>query len=277
MGIRIYKPTTPGRRATSVDDFSDITQKSPKKSLTAPIKRSGGRNNQGKITVHHRGGGAKRRYRVIDFKREMFDKEAEVKTIEYDPNRNSRIALVAYKDGTNTYILAPQHLKVGDKVMSSQKRLEAKPGNRMPIGDVPMGLMVYNIELNPGKGGATVRSAGTGAVVQAGEGDFIQLKMPSGEIRLFHKTCLASVGQVSNPEYRNIRWGLAGRTRNKGIRPTVRGKVKNPCDHPHGGGEGSQPIGLKNPKTPQGKPALGVKTRNKKKKTNKFIVKRRKK
>ena len=277
MGIKIYKPTTPGRRATSVDDFSDITKTKPEKSLTRPIKRTGGRNNQGKITVHHRGGGAKRAYRVIDFKQLNFDKPAEVIAIEYDPNRTCRIALVKYEDDKKSYIIAPKGLKVGDKVVSSQKRLEAKPGNRMPVRDIPMGLTVHNIEMVPGKGGEVVRSAGVGALVQASEGDFVQLKMPSGEIRLFNKECLASIGQVSNPDWRNIRWGLAGRMRHRGIRPTVRGKAKNPCDHPHGGGEGNQPIGLKHPKTPQGKPALGVKTRNKKKKSNIFIVKRRKK
>ena len=277
MGIKKYKPTTPGRRATSVDDFSDITKNKPQKSLTRPLKKSGGRNNLGRITVHHRGGGAKRKYRVIDFQQINFDKPGEVIAIEYDPNRTCRIALIQYEDGKKTYIIAPKRLNVKDKVVSSKKRLEAQPGNRMPVGDIPMGLMVHNIEMIPGKGGEVVRSAGTGALVQAAEGEFIQLKMPSGEIRLFDKKCLASIGQVSNPDWRNIRWGLAGRMRHRGIKPTVRGKVKNPCDHPHGGGEGNQPIGLKNPKTPWGKPALGVKTRNKKKKSNSFIVKRRKK
>lgn len=277
MGIKTYKATTPGRRATSVDDFSDITKKRPEKGLTRPLKKTGGRNNQGRITVHHRGGGAKRKYRVIDFKQLDFDKPAQVVSIEYDPNRTCRIALVKYEGGAKRYIIAPKNLKVGDRVVSSRKRLEARPGNRMPVRDIPMGLTVHNIEMVPGRGGEVVRSAGTGAVVQAREGEFVQLKMPSGEIRLFPQECLASIGQVSNPDWRNIRWGLAGRMRRRGVRPTVRGKVKNPVDHPHGGGEGNQPIGLKNPKTPQGKPALGVKTRNKKKKSDIFIVKRRKK
>ncbi|MFH1536533.1 MAG: 50S ribosomal protein L2 [Patescibacteria group bacterium] len=277
MGIKFYKPTTPGRRATSVDDFSDITKKKPEKNLTAPLKKRAGRNNQGRVTVHHRGGGAKRKYRIVDFKQNIYDIPAEVKAIEYDPNRTCRIALIEYEGGQKSYILAAQKLKVGDKVMSSQKRIESKPANRMPLKDVPIGLSVYNIELSPGNGGEIVRSAGTGALVQGSEGEFVQLKMPSGEIRIFNKMCVASIGQVSNPEWRNIRWGLAGRMRNRGIRPTVRGKAKNPCDHPHGGGEGNQPIGLKNPKTPWGKPALGVNTRNKKKKSNIFIIKRRKK
>ncbi len=277
MGVKVYKPTTPGRRKSSVDDFADITKSHPEKRLTSPIKRKGGRNNQGKITVRHRGGGAKRRYRNIDFKRERFDVEATVEAIEYDPNRNARIALISYTDGEKSYIIAPHQLKVGDKVVSSQSKVEIQLGNRMPIGNIPAGIMVYNLELAPGKGGTVARSAGNGIMVQSKEGEFVQVKMPSSEIRVFNVNCLATVGQVSNPEYRGIRWGKAGRMRHRGFRPTVRGKAMNPVDHPHGGGEGSQPIGLKHPKTPQGKPALGVKTRKAHKASNNFIVNRRNK
>ncbi|MDP3970406.1 MAG: 50S ribosomal protein L2 [bacterium] len=277
MGVKVYKPTTPGRRKSSVDDFADITRNTPEKSLTVPIKRTGGRNNQGKITVRHRGGGAKRRYRIVDFKRLKFDVEATVITIEYDPNRNARIALIEYTDGVKAYMVAPHQLQVGAKVISSQSQLEIEIGNRMPIGFIPAGITVYNVELQPEKGGTVARSAGNGIVVMSAEGDFVQVRMPSGEIRMFNKKCSATIGQVSNPEYRGIRWGKAGRMRLKGRRPTVRGKAMNPVDHPHGGGEGNQPIGLKHPKTAQGKPALGVKTRNPNKSSNKFILKRRKK
>lgn len=276
MGIRVYKPTTPGRRKSSVDDFSDITKSTPEKSLTVPVKKKAGRNNRGTISVHHRGGGAKRRYRLVDFKRERYDVEAEVLAIEYDPNRNARIVLVQYTDGKKAYLLAPANLNVGDKVVSSQKKVEVKTGNRMPLQHIHAGMPVMNIEMSPGKGGGMVRSAGMGARIMGMDGDFVLVKLPSSEVRRFPKDSLATVGQVSNSDHRNIRWGKAGRMRHRGIRPTVRGKAKNPVDHPHGGGEGQQSIGMKHPKTPWGKPALGVRTRSKKKKSNVFIAQPRK-
>lgn len=278
MTVRRYKPTTPGRRKASVQDFSDITKKKPEKALVKPLKKKAGRNRSGKITVRHRGGGAKRRYRLVDFKRIKFDVEAEVKAIEYDPNRGARIALVEYTDGGKSYILAAEGMKAGDKVMSSEKKIEAKAGNRMPLEKIPVGLFVYNVELTPGKGGQIVRGAGTGAQLQVVEGKYAQLKLPSGEVRLVKKTCLATIGNVSNPDYNLVRWGKAGRMRHKGWRPTVKGKAMNAVDHPHGGGEGHSPIGMKKgPKTPWGKKALGVKTREKGKWSDKFIVQRRKK
>ncbi len=278
MAVKLYKPTTPGRRKASVQDWSDITKKKPEKSLLVPLKKNGGRNNTGRITVRHRGGGAKRMYRLVDFKRQDFDAVAEVIAIEYDPNRGSRIALVQYQDERKSYILASQGMVVGDKVVSSKDRLEAVHGNRMPLEHIPAGQFVYNIEFQPGKGGQMVRGAGNAAQIQVVEGKYAQLKMPSGEIRLVPKGCFASVGKVSNPDKKLVRLGKAGRRRHLGWRPTVRGKVMNPVDHPHGGGEGAQPIGLKGgPKTPWGKKALGVKTRNKKKSSSKLIVSRRKK
>lgn len=277
MAVRVYKPTTPGRRKASVEDFSDITKKRPKKSLTAPLKKKSGRNNKGHITIRHRGGGAKRLYRLVDFKRTNFNVEGTVATIEYDPNRGPRIAMVEYTDGTEAYILAPKGVKVGTKVMSSDKKIEPLVGARMPLEFIPAGMFVYNVELQPGKGGQMVRGAGTGAQIQTVEGKYAQLKLPSGEVRLVPKTCMASVGQVGNSDYKLVRLGKAGRRRHLGWRPTVRGKVMNPVDHPHGGGEAANPIGLKGgPKTPWGKKALGVKTRNKKKKSSKMIVKSRK-
>jgi len=276
MAIKNYKPTTPARRRTSVVDSSNLTKKKREKSLTTRIKKKSGRNNAGKITVRHRGGGARKIYRQVDFKRFKFGEKAGVEAIEYDPNRNARIALVVYEDKTKSYILAANGMKVGDNVVSDEKKVAIKKGNRMPLEFIPQGSMIYNVELEPGKGGKMARGAGTGIVLQNIEGKYAQLKMPSGEIRLVPKKCLASIGQVSNPEYKLVRWGKAGRTRHKGIKPTVRGKAMNPVDHPHGGGEGSQPIGMKHPKTPWGKPALGVKTRRKIW-TDKLIVKRRKK
>ena len=275
MGVRQYKPTTPGRRQSSVDDFSDITKRKPEKSLIVIKKRSAGRNSQGRITVHHRGGGSKRYIRLVDFKRNLFDTPAKVKAIEYDPNRGARIALIEYENGKKSYILAPVDLKVDDQVISSKERCEIKAGNRMPLKKIPTGTGIYNIELTPGKGGEIVRSAGLSASLMALDSGYAHLKLPSGEVRMIKDSCLATVGQVSNPDRRSIRWGKAGRMRLKGIRPTVRGKAMNPVDHPHGGGEGSQPIGLKHPKTRTGRPALGVKTRSKKKKSNKYIIKRR--
>jgi len=276
MPIKIYRPVTLGRRISSVDAFADITKWKPEKSLISPKKKTGGRNAQGKITVRHRGGGADRFVRDVDFLRLKFGVPAKVAAIEYDPNRGARLALLNYKDGEKRYMIAPQGLSVGDEVVSSQEQVEIKPGNRMPLEKMPVGIQVHCIELTPGRGGVVARGAGLGAQLMAVEGDFAQLKLPSGEIRLFAKNCMATVGMVGNPDYRLIRWGKAGRTRHRGRRPQVRGKVMNPVDHPHGGGEGKNPIGLKQPKTPWGKPALGVKTRNKKKASWKFIVKRRK-
>lgn len=276
MGVKVYKPTTPGRRKSSVDDFSDITKKYPEKSLTKAIKRTGGRNSQGKITVRHRGGGAKRRYRIIDFKRTKFDVPATVEAIEYDPNRNARIALLQYSDGEKAYMVSPHQLEVGVTVISSKSKLEVHVGNRMPLEFIPAGIMVYDLELEPNRGGTVARAAGNGVMVMSMEGNLVQVKMPSGEIRVFNNACMATIGQVSNPEHRTIRWGKAGRSRHRGKRPSVRGKAMNPVDHPHGGGEGNQPIGLKHPKTAQGKPAFGVRTRNAEKSSNKFIIKRRK-
>jgi len=277
MGVRRHKPTTAGRRRSSGDDFSDITKSKPEKSLTKTLKKHSGRNNQGKITVRHRGGGHKRRYRLVDFAQMRLDDDATVLAIEYDPNRSARIALLQYADGTKVYILSADGVQVGQTITSTEGTADLNPGNRMPIGHIATGTLIYNIELTPGRGGKIVRSAGTSAVVMSQDAGFVQVKLSSGEIRKFDERCRASIGKVSNPDWGNIRWGKAGRMRHRGRRPTVRGKVMNPVDHPHGGGEGNQPIGLKHPKTPQGKPALGVKTRDKKKKSSAFIVTRRKK
>lgn len=275
MPVRKYNPTTPGRRISSVDAFSDITKSSPEKKLTKFRKKWAGRTN-GKITVRHKGGGARRRIRLLDSKRTKFDIPAKVAAIEYDPGRGARLALLHYADGEKRYMLAPQGLKVGAQVISSQKRGEIKAGNRYPLELIPVGIPVHDIELQPGKGGQMARGAGASVQIMAVEGPYATLKLPSGEIRQVSKRCLATIGHVSNPDYRLIRWGKAGRSRHRGIKPTVRGKVMNPCDHPHGGGEGSNPIGLKRPKTPTGKPALGVKTRRKKASDN-LILQRRKK
>ncbi len=275
MPIKSYKPTTFGRRGASVDAFEDIDKKTPEKSLLLSKIRISGRNSQGKITVRHRGGGAKRFIRVVDFKRDKYNVPARVAGIEYDPNRNARIALLHYKDGEKRYIVAPLNVKTGDELLSSMDKIEAKNGNRMPLAHIPVGLMVHDVELVPGGGGKMVRGAGSGAQVMAIEGDTAQLKLPSGEYRMVSKKCSATVGMASNPDAWLVRLGKAGRMRHLGFRPRVRGKVMNPVDHPHGGGEGKQPIGLKHPKTPWGKPALGVKTRNPKKQTSRFIVKRR--
>lgn len=275
MGVRLYKPVTKGRRISSVDDFSDITKSSPEKSLTKVLKKTNGRNNQGKITVQHRGGGVKRRYRIVDIMRNKYDMPAKVLAIEYDPYRSGRIALIQYADGVKSYVLAPHGIKVGETIISSKKKQEIKLGNRMPIKYMPAGIMVYEIELTPGKGGVAARAAGIGAVIMSMEDDFIQVKMPSSEIRSIPADSLVTVGQMSNIDWRNIRWGKAGRMRYRGFKPEVRGKAKNPVDHPHGGGEGHNPIGLKYPKTASGKHALGVKTRNPNKKTSSYIVRRR--
>ncbi|MFH1286482.1 MAG: 50S ribosomal protein L2 [Candidatus Magasanikbacteria bacterium] len=278
MPVKVYKPTTPGRRKSSVQDFSDITKKTPERSLTTRLKRHAGRNNTGQITVRHRGGGVKRLYRIIDFKRFDFDIPAEVKAIEYDPNRGARIALIQYENAKKAYVLAADGMKVGDKIICSKKKIEAIQGNRMPLEYIPVGLFVYNIEMAPGNGGQMARGAGNGAQLQVIEGKFAQLKLPSGETRLVKKECHATVGRVSNPDLGLVRWGKAGRMRMKGWRPIVKGKNMNPVDHPHGGGEGHSPIGLKGgPKTPWGKKALGVKTRKKNKPSSKLILRGRKK
>jgi large subunit ribosomal protein L2 len=275
MGIKKVKSTTPGRRQATFDDFSDITKKKPEKNLIVIRKKTGGRNANGKITIRHRGGGAKRYVRLVDFKRDKFDIPGKVAAIEYDPNRGARIALINYKDGEKRYIVAPVGLNVGETILSSKNLIEIKRGNALPIKYIPAGVDVYNLELEPSQGGRIARGAGNLIAVMGVEGKYAQVKMPSGEIRLVNKECLCTVGQASNPDKRHVKLGSAGRTRHLGIRPTVRGKAMNPVDHPHGGGEGNQSIGLKHPKTPWGKPALGVKTR-KKKYSDKFIVKRRK-
>lgn len=277
MAVKVYKPTSPGRRKSSVQDFSDITKTSPEKSLLTVLKKISGRNNTGSITVRHQGGGAKQMYRIVDFKRTRYDAPAEVIAIEYDPIRGPRIALIKYEDGEKSYILLPEGLKVGDKVMSSQNKIEPAIGARMPLKHIPIGLLVYNIELTPGKGGQMIRGAGMGAQLQVFEEGMAQLKLPSGEVRMVKEECSATVGQVGNTDYKLVRYGKAGRMRHRGIRPRVKGKNMNPVDHPHGGGEGHSPIGLKTgPKTPWGKLARGVKTRKRGKWSDKFIVKRRK-
>jgi large subunit ribosomal protein L2 len=278
MPIKNYKPLTAGKRGASVDTYEDVTERKPFKKLTVIKKKTGGRNVYGKITVRHIGGGAKQFIRLIDFKRDKYDIPAVVKTIEYDPNRNARIALVVYQDGEKRYIIAPVELKVGDSVISSrEKNLDVQPGNAMALKNIPEGATIYNIELTPGKGGQLVRSAGLSAQLMALEGDYAIIKLPSGETRKVLKDCMATLGAVSNPDYMTIVLGKAGRKRHRGIRPTVRGKVMNPVDHPHGGGEGKQPIGLKYPKTIWGKHALGVKTRKPNKFSDKLIIQRRKK
>ena len=275
MGIRKAKPITPGLRGASFQDFSDITKTKPEKSLTKSRKQKAGRNSRGKIAIRHRGGGAKRQIRIIDFKRDKFDIPGKVASIEYDPNRGPRIALVNYADGEKRYILVPVDLKVGDTILSSKKSIEAKVGNAMPLKDIPVGIPIHNVELEPGKGGKLARGAGNAIYLMAIE-KMAQLKMPSGEIRLVKKDCLATIGQVGNPDIKHIKIGKAGRKRNLGWRPTVRGTAMNPVDHPHGGGEGNQSIGLKHPKTKWGKNAYGVKTRKLKKQSNKLILKKRK-
>jgi large subunit ribosomal protein L2 len=277
MAVKVYKPTTPGRRKSSVQDFSDITAKRSLRSLIVPMHKNSGRNNTGKITVRHRGGGAKRMYRIVDFKRANYDVVGEIKAVEYDPNRGARIAHVLYTSGDNAYILLAKGMSVGDKIVSTLGVAEPVTGNRMPLKNIPLGLFVYNIELNPGQGGKIVRGAGNGAQIQTTDAGYVQIKLPSGEMRLVNENCLATVGVVSNSDYKLVRWGKAGRMRHRGKKPTVRGKVMNPVDHPHGGGEGKNPIGLKGgPKTIWGKKAYGVKTRKPGKWSNKFIISRRK-
>ena len=268
-----YKPTTPARRNMSVPDFAEITKFSPEKSLLTVKKKHAGRNSYGKITVRHHGGGNKQKYRIIDFKRACTG-EATVIGIEYDPNRTAYIALLQYEDGTKKYMIAPVGLTDGDKVYSGADA-DIKPGNTLPIANIPVGTLIYNVELYPGKGGQLVRSAGSFAQLMAKENGMAQVRLPSGEVRLIRLDCVATIGQVSNIEHENVKVGKAGKTRHRGIRPTVRGSVMNPCDHPHGGGEGRSPIGRPSPVTPWGKPTIGYKTRNKKSKTEKFIVKHR--
>ena len=269
-----YKPTTPGRRNMTVPSFEEITKFSPEKSLIVTKKKHAGRNSYGRITVRHRGGGNKIKYRIIDFKRQS-ESPATVIGIEYDPNRSAYIALLQNEEGDKSYILAPVGLKDGDKVYSG-KDADIKPGNTLPIANIPVGTLIHNIEIYPGKGGQLVRSAGSAAqLISKEENGMAQVRLPSGEVRFIRLDCKATIGQVGNLEHENVKVGKAGKTRHKGIRPTVRGSVMNPCDHPHGGGEGRSPIGHPGPLTPWGKPALGYKTRNKKAKTDKFIVKRR--
>ena len=275
MGIKTYNPYTPSRRHMTGSDFSEITKTAPEKSLVVSLSKNSGRNNQGKITVRHRGGGNRRKYRLVDFKRKKDGIAAKVIGIEYDPNRTANIALICYADGEKAYILAPAGLKVGMKVMSGAEA-EVRPGNCLPLSAIPVGTMVHNIELYPGKGGQLVRSAGNGAQVMAKEGNYVTIKLPSGEMRMVRKECMATVGTLGNAEFKNLSIGKAGRKRYMGVRPTVRGVTMNPCDHPHGGGEGKTGPGG-HPKTPWGKPALGYKTRKKNKASDKLIVRRRKK
>ena len=274
MGIKTYNPYTPPRRQMTGSDFSEITKTAPEKSLVVSLSKNSGRNNQGKITVRHRGGGNRRKYRLVDFKRKKDGIAAKVIGIEYDPNRTANIALICYADGEKAYILAPAGLKVGMKVMSGAEA-EVRPGNCLPLSAIPVGTMVHNIELYPGKGGQLVRSAGNGAQVMAKEGKYATLRLPSGEMRMVPINCRATIGVVGNGEHNLINIGKAGRKRHMGIRPTVRGSVMNPNDHPHGGGEGKTGIGRPGPCTPWGKPALGLKTRKKNKQSNKLIVRRR--
>ncbi len=274
MAIKKFKPTTPSRRNMTTTDYSVLSKVEPERSLLEPLKHTAGRNNTGRITVRHHGGGNRTKYRVIDFKRNKLDVVAEVLTLEYDPNRSAFIALIQYEDGVKSYIIAPDGLKVGDKVVSSENA-DVKPGNAMPISSIPVGTIIHNIELYPGKGGQLVRSAGNYAQLIAKEGKYGLVRLPSGETRNIPLNCFATVGQVSNLDHANVNIGKAGRKRHMGWRPTVRGSVMNPCDHPHGGGEGKSPVGRPGPVTPWGKPALGYKTRNKHKASDKFIVKRR--
>jgi large subunit ribosomal protein L2 len=274
MGIKKYNPTTPGLRGMTVSTFEEITTDKPEKSLTKTLKKHAGRNVRGKITVRHRGGGTRAKYRIIDFKRNKDNIPATVKTIEYDPNRSANIALVVYADGEKRYIIAPDELSVGDVIVSGPDS-DIKVGNALPIANIPVGTMIHNIELKPGKGAQLVRSAGNGAQLMAKEGKYAQVRLPSGEVRMVSVNCRATIGEVGNIEHSNISIGKAGRKRHMGWRPTVRGSVMNPNDHPHGGGEGRAPVGRKSPVSPWGKPTLGYKTRNKHKDSNKYIVRRR--
>ncbi len=274
MGIRNINPTSPGQRGMTKSDFAEITTSTPEKSLLRPLRKKAGRNNTGRITCRHKGGGHKKTYRVIDFKRNKFGIQGEVKTIEYDPNRNTRISLVIYTDGEKRYILTPNGLNVGDKIISGPEA-EIQTGNALPLELIPLGTMVHNIEMIPGNGAQLVRTAGVGAQLMAKEGNYVTIKLPSSEMRMIRKECLATIGVLGNAEFKNMKIGKAGRTRHMGIKPTVRGVTMNPCDHPHGGGEGKTGPGG-HPKTPWGKPALGRKTRKVNKKSDKYIVRARK-
>ncbi len=274
MAINVFRPTTPGRRGMSVTDYSALSKVDPEKSLLEPVVKHAGRNSYGRITVRHRGGGNRRKYRVIDFKRNKLDAPATVLTLEYDPNRSAHIALVQYEDGEKRYIVAPQGLKVGDTVVSGAQA-DIKPGNALPLSNIPTGTFIHNVELYPGKGAQLVRSAGTLAQLMGKENNMALVRLPSGEMRNIPLNCMATVGQVGNVDHENVKIGKAGRKRHMGWRPTVRGSVMNPCDHPHGGGEGKSPVGRPGPVTPWGKPALGYKTRAHHNRSDKFIVKRR--
>lgn len=274
MSIKVYKPTSNSRRNMSVTDYSELSKVAPERSLLEPLKNKSGRNNYGRITVRHRGGANRRKYRVIDFKRSKFDVPAEVVSLEYDPNRSAHIALIKYEDGVKSYILAPAGLKVGDKVMAGPEA-DIKPGNALPLVNIPTGTVIHNVELYPGRGGQLARAAGNAAQLMAKEGEYALLRLPSGELRKVPANCMATVGQVGNLDHENVKIGNAGRKRHMGWRPTVRGSVMNPNDHPHGGGEGKSPVGRPGPVTPWGKPALGYKTRAKKNRSDKLIVKRR--
>ncbi len=274
MAIKSYKPTTNGRRGMTVIDYSGLSKVAPEKSLIETVKKHAGRNSYGRITVRHHGGGNRQKYRIIDFKRNKLGMDAEVKTLEYDPNRTAFIALVQYEDGEKRYILAPDSLKVGDKVRSGADA-DIKPGNALPMSNIPVGTIIHNIELHPGKGAQLVRSAGNMAQLMAKENGYAMVRLPSGELRNVPENCMATIGVVSNADHANVNLGKAGRTRHMGTRPTVRGSVMNPNDHPHGGGEGKSPVGRPGPVTPWGKPAMGYKTRKTKNSTDKFIVKRR--
>ena len=274
MAIKTYKPTTPSRRQMTVTDYSELSKVAPEKSLLTVLKKNAGRNNLGRITVRHKGGGNRRKYRIIDFKRNKLDMNAKVLTLEYDPNRSAFIALVQYDDGEKRYIIAPHGLKVGDIVRNGADA-DIKPGNALALKNIPVGTFIHNIELYPGKGAQLVRAAGNMAQLMGKEGAYALVRLPSGEMRKVSIDCMASIGQVSNIDHENVNLGKAGRTRHKGIRPTVRGSVMNPCDHPHGGGEGKSPVGRPGPVTPWGKPAMGYKTRKNHKASDKFIVKRR--
>ena len=274
MAIKVYKPTTNARRNMSVTDYSVLSKVAPEKSLLAPLNKKAGRNSYGRITVRHRGGGNRRKYRIIDFKRQKFDVPATVKSLEYDPNRSAFIALIEYEDGVKSYIVAPNGLKVGDTVVAGESA-DIKPGNALPLANIPTGTFIHNVELYPGKGAQLARAAGNMAQLMAKENGLALLRLPSGELRNVPVNCMATVGQVSNTDHENVKIGKAGRKRNMGWRPTVRGSVMNPNDHPHGGGEGKSPIGRPGPVTPWGKPALGYKTRKKKNRSDKLIVKRR--
>ena len=274
MAVKTYKPTSPGRRHMMVSTFEEVTKKAPEKSLVVTLKNTGGRNAHGHITVRHRGGGVKRKYRIIDFKRDKDGIPAKVSAIEYDPNRSAYIALLNYADGEKRYIIAPNGIKVGDTVVSGEDA-DIKVGNALPLKNIPVGTIIHNVELYAGNGGQLVRSAGSSAQLMAKEGNYGQIRLPSGEVRMVRLECKATIGQVGNVEHENISIGKAGRKRHMGIRPGVRGSVMNPVDHPHGGGEGRAPIGMPSPVTPWGKPTLGYKTRKKNKESDKYIVKRR--